>query len=128
LLVRFGAHLLEEGHKMHFIQTTNDDVLEQALNLYDMNLKLTLRYNIFLRGYQFDLFDIDKNEYIIKNKGLSVDSPSLIEFNLPFVLVLEDKYGRGTNAISKDDFNNRMQLLAMKKEEYRETIWQGIRT
>jgi hypothetical protein len=113
---------------MHFIQTTNDDVLEQALNLYDMNLKLTLRYNIFLRGYQFDLFDIDKNEYIIKNKGLSVDSPSLIEFNLPFVLVLEDKYGRGTNAISKDDFNNRMQLLAMKKEEYRETIWQGIRT
>jgi hypothetical protein len=113
---------------MHIIQTTNDDVLEQTLNLYDMNLKLTLRYNIFLRGYQFDLFDIDKNEYITKNKGLSADSPSLIEFDLPFVLVLEDKSGRGTNAISKDDFNKRMQLLAMTKEEYREAIRASSRT
>ncbi|NUF49528.1 phage baseplate plug family protein [Gilliamella sp. ESL0250] len=113
---------------MHIIQTTNDDILEQTLNLYDMNLRLTLRYNKFLKGYQFDLFDIDKNEFIVKNKGLVVNSPSLIEFNLPFVLVLDDKSGRGTNAISKDDFNNRMQLLAMTKDEYREAIRQGIRT
>jgi hypothetical protein len=113
---------------MHIIQTTNDDILEQTLNLYDMNLRLTLRYNKFLKGYQFDLFDIDKNEFIVKNKGLVVNSPSLIEFNLPFVLVLEDKSGLEINATSKDDFNNRLQLLAMTKEEYREAIRQDIRT
>lgn len=112
---------------MHIIQTTNDDTLEQTLNLYDMNLRLTLRYNKFLKGYQFDLFDIDKDEYITKNKGLSVGSPSLIEFNLPFVFVLDDKLGLGINAISKDDLNNRMQLLIMDKEEYRASIRQGFR-
>jgi hypothetical protein len=113
---------------MYIIQITNDDILEQTLNLYDMNLRLTLRYNKFLKGYQFDLFDIDKDEYITKNKGLSVDSPSLIEFNLPFVLVLKDKSRQKVSAISKDDFNNRMQLLAMTKEEYREAIRASSRT
>ena len=112
---------------MHTIQTTSDDVLEQTLSLYDMNLKLTLRYNSFLRGYQFDLFNIDKDEYITKNKGLSVGSPSLIEFNLPFVLVLKDKSGRGVNSISKEDFNNRLQLMIMSKEEFRASIRQGFR-
>lgn len=113
---------------MHIIQTTIDDVLEQSFSLYDMNLRLTLRYNAISTGYQFDLFDIDKDEYITKNKGLSVGSPSLIEFNLPFVLVLDDKSGFGINAISKDDFNNRMQLLAMTKDEYREAIRASSRT
>lgn len=112
---------------MYIIQTTSDDVLEQSFSLYDMNLKLTLRYNAILRGYQFDLFNIDKDEYITKNKGLSVGSPSLIEFNLPFVLVLKDKSGRGVNSISKEDFNNRMQLMIMEKGEWRASIRQGAR-
>ena len=112
---------------MHIIQTTSDEVLEQTFSLYNMNLKLTLRYNAVLRGYQFDLFNIDKDEYISKNKGLSVGSPSLIEFNLPFVLVLKDKLGLGANSTSKTDFNNRMQLLVMTKEEYRASIRQGFR-
>ena len=112
---------------MYIIQTTSDDVLEQSFSLYDMNLKLTLRYNAVLRGYQFDLFNIDKGCYITKNKGLSVGSPSLIEFNLPFVLVLDDKSRLGINAISKDDLNNRMQLLIMTKEEYRASIRQSFR-
>jgi hypothetical protein len=102
-------------------------VLEQSFSLYDMNLRLTLRYNAISTRYQFDLFDIDKDEYITKNKGLSVGSPSLIEFNLPFVMVLDDKSGLGINAISKDDLNNRMQLLIMTKEEYRASIRQGFR-
>ncbi|OTQ73802.1 MULTISPECIES: hypothetical protein [unclassified Gilliamella] len=107
---------------MHIIQTTSDDVLEQTLSLFDMNLKLTLRYNSVLRGYQFDLFNIDKDCYITKNKGLSVGSPSLIEFNLPFVFVLDDKSGRGVNSISKEDFNNRMQIVIMSKDEWRESL------
>lgn len=113
---------------MYIIQTTTDDVLEQSFSLYDMNVRLTLRYNAISTGYQFDLFDIDKDEYITKNKGLSVGSSSLIEFNLPFVLVLDDKSGLGINAISKDDLNNRMQLLIMTKDEYREAIRASSRT
>ncbi|MCX8602244.1 MULTISPECIES: phage baseplate plug family protein [unclassified Gilliamella] len=112
---------------MFIILTTTDDVLEQSFTLYGKNLRLTLRYNAILTGYQFDLFDIDNDEYITKNKGLSVGSPSMIEFNLPFVLVLDDKSGLGINAISKDDLNNRMQLLIMTKEEYRAAIRQGFR-
>lgn len=112
---------------MNIIQTTTDDVLEQSFSLYDMNLRLTLIYNAISKGYQFDLFDIDNDEYVTKNKGLSVGSPSLIEFNLPFVLVLDDKSRLGINAISKDDLNNRMQLLIMTKEEYRASIRQGFR-
>ena len=113
---------------MHSLQTTSDDVLEQSFSLYNMNLKLTLRYNAILRGYQFDLFDIDKNKFITKNKGLSVGSPSLIEFNLPFVLVLKDKLGLGANSTSKTDFNNRMQLMVMEKGEWRASIRQSSRT
>ena len=112
---------------MFKIITTTDDVLEQSFTLYGKNLRLTLRYNAILTGYQFDLFDIDNDEYVTKNKGLSVGSPSMIEFNLPFVLVLDDKSGLGINAISKDDLNNRMQLLIMTKEEYRAAIRQGFR-
>lgn len=107
---------------MYIIKTTNDDVLEQTIRLYDMNLRLTLRYNRVLIGYQFDLFDIDKNENITKNKGLSAMSPALIEFDLPFVLVLYDKSLLGINAISRCDLYNRMQLLIMTKEEYRAAI------
>ena len=108
---------------MYVIQTTADDVLIQSFSLYDMNLRLTLKFNAVSIGYQFDLFDIDKDEYITQNKGLSVSSPALIEFDTPFVLVLYDKSGLGINAISKGDLNNRMQLLIMTKEEYREAIW-----
>lgn len=107
---------------MHTIQITSDDVLEQTLSLYNMNLKLTLRYNSILRGYQFDLFDIDKNKFITKNRGLSVGSPSLIECNLPFVLILVDKSGRGVNAKSKEDFNSRMQIVIMEKGEWRASL------
>ncbi|OTP87400.1 hypothetical protein B6D12_12535 [Gilliamella apicola] len=107
---------------MHTIQITSDDVSEQSLSLYNMNLKLTLRYNSILRGYQFDLFDIDKNKFITKNKGLSVGAPSLIECNLPFVLILVDKSGRGENSTSKEDFNSRMQIVIMEKGEWRASL------
>ncbi len=112
---------------MYIIKTTQDDILEQSFSLYNMNLRLTLRYNAILTGYQFDLFNIDNDEYITKNKGLSVSSPSLIEYNFPFVLVLIDKSTLGINAISQSDLNNRMQLLIMTKEEYRAAIRQGFR-
>lgn len=110
---------------MYQIQTTSENIQEQSFSLYDMNLRLTLYYNNVLNGFQFDLYNIDKNEYITKMKGLSASSPSLIEFNLPFVLVLDDKSGYGINTISQHDFSNRFNLIIMTKEEYREAIRTG---
>lgn len=107
---------------MYILNTTSDDVLEQTVSLFDMNLNITLRYNAVLCSYQFDLFDIDKNKFITKNKGLSVGAPSLIECNLPFVLVLKDKSGRGVKATSKEDFNSRMQIVIMEKGEWRASL------
>lgn len=107
---------------MYTIQTTASSVQEQSFSLYDMSLRLTLYYNAVFKCYQFDLFDLDANDYITKMKGLSVGSPSLIEFNLPFVLVLDDKSSLGINSISQSDFAGRLELLIMTKEEYREAI------
>jgi len=110
---------------MYKIKITSNDIQEQSFTLYGMNLKLTLYYNKVLTGYQFDLFNLDTNRYITKMKGLSVSSPSLIEFNLPFVFVLYDKSALGIGSISKSDFSSRFELLIMTKDEYREAIWQG---
>ncbi|RKS86916.1 hypothetical protein DES39_0122 [Orbus hercynius] len=107
---------------MHKISITSASVQEQSFALYDMNLRLTLYYNKWLKGYQFDLFDLNNNVFITKMKGLTVGSPALIEFDLPFVLTLGDKSGYGLNAVSQTDFANRMALFIMTKEEYHETI------
>lgn len=113
---------------MYKLQITSSAVQEQSFTLYDMNLRLTLYYNSILRGYQFDLYNLNSNEYITKMKGLSVCSPSLIEFDLPFVLVLDDKSGLGVGCVSQDDFANRFNLLIMTKGEYREAIRESYTT
>jgi len=107
---------------MYQIQTTSENIQEQSFSLYSMNIRLTLYYNNVLKGFQFDLYNLDSNDFITKMKGLSVGSPSLIEFNLPFVLVLYDKSGYGIGSINQQDFTNRFKLLIMTKEEYREAI------
>lgn len=107
---------------MYRIQITSAAVQEQSFSLYEMNLRLTLYYNQLSRCYQFDLFDLDKNQFITQLKGLSVSSPALLEFNLPFVLVLKDKSELGIGSISQTDFANRFALLIMTREEYRETV------
>lgn len=110
---------------MYKIPITSEQIQEQSFYLYQMNLRLILYYNQILKGYQFDLFNLDLNEYITKMKGLSVGAPALIEFDLPFVLTLVDKSGRGINSVSPTDFANRLILYIMTKDEYREAIWQS---
>lgn len=62
---------------MYKLQITSDSVQEHSFTLYDMNLRLTLYYKSILRGYQFDLYNLNSDKYITKMKGLSVCSPSL---------------------------------------------------
>lgn len=99
-------------------------IQEQLFNLFGMNLKLTLYYNKISKGWQFDLFDTDKNTVITQLQGLAVNAPALLEKNLPFVLVLSDKSHFGINAISQYELGERLLLYIVDKGLWHETIWE----
>ena len=98
---------------MYEILVLTQDIQEQSFTLLGMRLKLTLRYNRVLRSFQFDLFDISKNEYITINKGISIGGRSLVESGLPFYFTLVDRSGYDVAPISKQDFYNRIILMAV---------------
>ena len=98
---------------MYEILVLNQDIQEQTFTLFGMRLKFTLRYNRVLKGFQFDLFDVSKSEYIVRNKGIAIGGKSLIEQGLPFYFTLVDRSGNKLNSVSKDDFCNRIRLLAV---------------
>lgn len=98
---------------MYEILVLTQDIQDQSFTLLGMRLKLTLRYNRVLRSFQFDLFDIEKNEYIVMNKGVSIGGKSLIENGLPFYFTLADRSGNDVAPISKTDFYNRISLMAV---------------
>lgn len=100
---------------MYEILVLTQDIQEQLFTLLGMRLKLTLRYNRVLRSFQFDLFDVSKNEYIVRNKGVSIGGKSLIESGLPFYFTLVDRSGNDIAPINKSDFYNRISLMAVEK-------------
>lgn len=100
---------------MYEILVLTQDIQEQSFTLLGMRLKLTLRYNRVLRSFQFDLFDVSKNEYIVRNKGVSIGGKSLIESGLPFYFTLVDRSGNDIAPINKSDFYNRISLMAVEK-------------
>lgn len=98
---------------MYEILVLNQDIQEQTFTLMGIRLKLTLRYNRVLKGFQFDLLDVSKNEYIVRNKGVSIGGKSLIENGLPFYFTLVDRSGNDLYSTSKADFRNRISLVAV---------------
>ncbi|WP_099075739.1 phage baseplate plug family protein [Proteus alimentorum] len=95
---------------------------EQIFILFDMNIRLTLYFNSVSKGWQFDLFDADKNRVITQRQGLAVNAPSLLEKNLPFILMLSDKSQFGINSVSQNELGNRLRLYVVDKEVWREAI------
>lgn len=108
-----GAFFTHKGKTMYEILVLTQDVQEQSFTLLGMRLKLTLRYNRVLRSFQFDLFDVSKNEYIVINKGIAVGGKSLIESGVPFYFTLVDRSGNDLAPTSKRDFYNRISLMAV---------------
>lgn len=104
------------------IQLTDKEVQEQSFSLFDMNLRLTLRFNSISNSFMVDLFDITNSKQIAMSKGLSCYSPALFEYDLPFIIVLNDTQNLGINPISKEDLYNRFEVLMINKEAYREAI------
>ncbi|NBM87774.1 hypothetical protein GWI73_16440 [Proteus sp. G2661] len=97
-------------------------IQEQIFTLFDMNIRLTLYFNSVSKGWQFDLFDADKNKVITQRQGLAVNAPSLLEKNLPFILMLSDKSQFGINSVSRNELGNRLRLYVIDKEVWREAI------
>lgn len=104
------------------IPVSSKPIQEQIFTLFDMNIRLTLYFNSVSKGWQFDLFDVDKNKVITQRQGLAVNAPSLLEKNLPFILMLSDKSQFGINSVSRNELGNRLRLYIVDKEVWREAI------
>lgn len=104
------------------IPVSSKPIQEQIFTLFDMNIRLTLYFNSVSKGWQFDLFDADKNRMITQRQGLAVNAPSLLEKNLPFILMLSDKSQFGINSVSQNELGNRLRLYVVDKEVWREAI------
>ncbi len=104
------------------IPVSSKPIQEQIFTLFDMNIRLTLYFNSASKGWQFDLFDADKNRTITQRQGLAVNAPSLLEKNLPFILMLSDKSQFGINSVSQNELGNRLRLYVVDKEVWREAI------
>ena len=104
------------------IPVSSKPIQEQIFTLFDMNIRLTLYFNSVSKGWQFDLFDADKNKVITQRQGLAVNAPSLLEKNLPFILMLSDKSQFGINSVSRNELGNRLRLYIIDKEVWSEAI------
>lgn len=104
------------------IPVSSKSIQEQIFTLFDMNIRLTLYFNSVSKGWQFDLFDADKNRVITQRQGLAVNAPSLLEKNLPFILMLSDTSQFGINSVSQNELGKRLRLYVVDKEVWREAI------
>lgn len=106
------------------IPVSNEPIQEQLFTVFGRDLRLTLYYNRISKGWQFDLFDTNNNLMLTQMQGLAVNAPSLIEKNVPFILMLSDKSSFGINAIAQSELGERLLLYIVDKGVWHETIWQ----
>ena len=107
---------------IYSISVTSEPLQEQSFDLFGYSLRFTLRYNSVGNVWNYDLYDLNKEEYICQSFGLAVSAPSLIAKDLPFVVMLYDTSGLGINSIEQSEMGNRLKVLFVDKETYRETV------
>lgn len=107
---------------MYLIKTTTDKIQTQNFSIFGKNIELTLKFNEVGLTWQYDLSDTDTGEIYATNKGLSVNAPSLINKNLPFVFILIDTSKNGINCVDISDLNDRLELYVLSKDEFKNTI------
>nr|WP_282562106.1 hypothetical protein [Providencia stuartii] len=66
--------------------------------------------------------DTDTNRLITQRQGLAVNAPSLLEKNLPFILMLADKSHFGINALYRRELGERLLLYIVDKGLWYEAI------
>ena len=102
--------------------TTTELKQTQNFNIFGMELELTLKYNEVGVVWQFDLIDLNTNKILAFNKGLAVNAPSLINKNLPFILMLVDTTKSGVNCVDFSELGERLKLYAISKKEFNEAM------
>ena len=110
---------------MYLIATTSDPLQEQNFTYSGYDVSLTLRWNSVCEFWNFDLYDNTNDIQVTQSEPLSVGSASLIGSHLPFILMLSDDAGIGTNAVSIDEMGDRINLYIVDKEVYNEAIKQS---
>ncbi|WP_169753523.1 phage baseplate plug family protein [Campylobacter mucosalis] len=107
---------------MYLLKTTSEKIQTQSFELYGLNLELTLKFNDVGLTWQFDLANSDTGEIYAQNRGLSVNAPSLIHKNLPFVFMLIDESKNGINCIHHSELGKRLKLYAVSKTDFKNTM------
>lgn len=98
--------------------TTDELKQTQNFNIFGMELELTLKYNEVGAVCQYNLTDLTTNKILAFNKGLAVNAPSLINKNLPFILMLVDTTKSGVNCVDFSELGGRLKLYAVDKKEF----------
>jgi hypothetical protein len=110
---------------MYLISTTADALQDQNFTYGDYDLTLTLRWNSVVGFWNFDLYDNTNDVQVTQSEALSIGSASLIGSNLPFIFLLNDDSGLGTNAVSISELSDRLNLYIVDKEVYNASLKQS---
>ncbi|MGV8004335.1 hypothetical protein QPK14_20280 [Photorhabdus temperata subsp. temperata] len=104
------------------IPLSTEEIQEQSFTLFGMNLRLTLYFNPISNLWQFDLMNMNTDEYIAQSYGLAVNAPALITKSLPFVIMMVDGSSLGINSVMKNELGNRLKIYFVDKEVWHEAI------
>ncbi len=102
--------------------TTTEPKQTQNFEIFGLELELTLKFNEVGSVWQYDLTDLNSNKILAFNRGLAVNAPSLINKNLPFVLMLIDASKSGINCVDYSELGERLKLYAVGKDDFRAAI------
>lgn len=104
------------------IMTTTELKQTQNFEIFGLELELTLKFNEVGSVWQYDLTDLNSNKILAFNRGLAVNAPSLINKNLPFILMLIDTSKSGINCVDFSELGERLKLYAIGKDDFRAAI------
>lgn len=98
--------------------TTTELKQTQNFEIFGLELELTLKFNEVGSVWQYDLTDLNSNKILAFNRGLAVNAPSLINKNLPFILMLIDTSKSGINCVDFSELGERLKLYAIGKDDF----------
>ena len=102
-----------------------DDYANQVQDFtkFGYTLQFTLRFNAIGTSWSFDLYDVMRDEFIVKNEGLSIAQPSLYYSEMPFVVTMLDNSGLGFESIDQQEMGDRISVAIMSVGAYENAIW-----
>ncbi len=113
---------------MYQIQTTAHPYQVQYFKAFGSDYTFTLRYNTISKLWNYDLFDNGADAFIVQSLGLGINAPTLVQKNLPFVIMMFDESGLGIDSTGLSDMGTRLGIYLLSKEEFHEAILTSIQS